>query len=165
MTLPAAAPAAGSAGADDVATWPTGRLLSTAARLVEGAWTERLAARGLTHAGLMALHELHLAGPLPVLELAGRCQVAPQTMTRTLDRLDRDGLVTRRRGVRDRRRVDVAVTDSGRAAYVEAADMAAAEPALLGDVVDLDALRANLIAIVEHLTRGAEDRSGRRLPR
>jgi DNA-binding MarR family transcriptional regulator len=148
-----------------MATWPVGRLLSTAARLVEGAWAERLAARGLTHAGLMALHELHLAGPLPVLELAGRCQVAPQTMTRTLDRLDRDGLVTRRRGVHDRRRVVVAVTDRGRSAYAEAADMAVAEPALLGEVVDLDALRANLVAIVEHLTSSTQGRAGRTLPR
>ena len=88
--------------ADDLTSWPTGRLLSTAARLVEGAWAARLAEQGLTHDGLMALHELGQSQPLPVLELASRCQVTPQTMTRTLDRLERDGLVRRERAAGDR---------------------------------------------------------------
>lgn len=149
---------------EEIATWPTGRLLSTAARLVEGAWTARLAERGLTHAGLMALHELEAAGTLPVLELATRCQVAPQTMTRTLDRLERDGLVTRSRSERDRRRVEVVLTATGSAAYAEAADMSEAEPALLGDVLDLDALRRNLVAIIEHVTSLPVAPSGRTLP-
>lgn len=148
------------AGAGDQDEWPTGRLLSMAARLVEGAWTDRLAAQGLTHAGLMAMHELQSHGTLPVQELASRSQVTPQTMTRTLDRLERDGLVTRHRAVDDRRRVDVSVTPAGRQAYSGAVDMAAAEPELLGDVVDLDALRANLLAIIDHL--GAA--GGRTLP-
>lgn len=137
--------------ADELADWPTGRLLSTAARLVEGAWTARLAEQGLTHAGLMALHELTVSQPLPVLDLASRCQVTPQTMTRTLDRLEQHGLVTRRRSEADRRRLDVTLTPAGEQAYGDAADMSAAEPALLGDLVDLPLLRRNLIAIVEHL--------------
>jgi DNA-binding MarR family transcriptional regulator len=147
-------------GADDLADWPTGRLLSSAARLVEGAWTARLAEQGLTHAGLMALHELAQTQPLPVLELAARCQVTPQTMTRTLDRLEQHGLVMRRRAAADRRRLDVTLTASGERAYRDAADMSAAEPALLGDVVDLALLRRNLVAIVEHLTSAP----GRTLP-
>jgi DNA-binding MarR family transcriptional regulator len=137
--------------ADDLADWPTGRLLSTAARLVEGAWAARLAEQGLTHAGLMALHELGQSQPLPVLELASRCQVTPQTMTRTLDRLERDGLVRRDRASGDRRRLDVTRTEHGAGVYARAADMSDAEPVLLGDVVDLPELRRHLIAIVEHL--------------
>jgi MarR family transcriptional regulator, organic hydroperoxide resistance regulator len=140
--------------------WPTGRLLSMAARLVEGAWADRLAAQGLTHAGLMALHELQSHDSLPVQELASRSQVTPQTMTRTLDRLERDGLVTRHRAADDRRRVEVSVTPAGRHAHVQAVDMAGAEPELLGDVVDLAALRANLLAIIDHLGAGG----GRTLP-
>lgn len=149
---------------DDVSSWPTGRLLSTAARLVEGAWGERLARRGLTHAGLMALHEIHAASSLPVRELATRCQVTPQTMTRTVDRLERDGLVSRRRGQRDRRRVEVTLTSTGARCYTEAVDMSDAEPALLGDVLDLPALRRSLIAVIEHLTGQPTGSHGRRVP-
>ena len=43
--------------------WPTGRLLSTAARLVEHAWVEALEQLGLSHAGLIVLHVLG-QGPL-----------------------------------------------------------------------------------------------------
>jgi DNA-binding MarR family transcriptional regulator len=146
-TTPATVPAV-----DDLADWPTGRLLSTAARLVEGAWAARLTEQGLTHAGLMALHELGQSQPLPVLELASRCQVAPQTMTRTLDRLERDGLVRRQRATNDRRRLDVTLTDVGAGAYARAANMSDAEPVLLGDVVDLPELRRQLVAIVDHLS-------------
>jgi DNA-binding MarR family transcriptional regulator len=147
-------------GADDLAEWPTGRLLSMAARLVEGAWSVRLAEQGLTHAGLMALHELGHDRPLSLHDLAARCKVTPQTMTRTVDRLERDGLVERRRAQGDRRSVEVALTATGRQAYLEAVDMSAAEPDLLGDVVDLPQLRANLVSIVAHLNPGA----GRTLP-
>ncbi len=140
---------------DDLARWPTGRLLSTAARLVEGAWTARLAEQGLTHAGLMALHELGHEAPMAVHDLAARCQVTPQTMTRTVDRLERDGLVERNRALADRRSVEVSLTEPGRAAYDQAVDMSAAEPDLLGEVVDLPLLRANLVAIVEHLNQGS----------
>lgn len=123
-----------------------------AARLVEGAWAERLAEQDLTHAGLMALHELGQTEPVNALDLASRCQVTPQTMTRTLDRLERDGLITRERSAADRRRVEVRRTAAGAQAYDEAADMSAAEPALLGDLVDLVDLRRHLVAIVEHLS-------------
>ena len=161
---PGGVPAAATSGAptrdDDLRSWPTGRLLSTAARMVEGAWTDRLARRGLSHAGLMAMHELSAHGALPLLDLATRCQVTAQTMTRTVDRLERDGLARRHRGTADRRRVEVALTPDGTRAYAAAADMAAVEPELLGGLVDLPTLRENLVAIVEHLG----DSSRRTLP-
>lgn len=135
----------------DLLEWPTGRLLSMAARLVEGAWAQRLADQGLTHAGLLVIHELTAESAVAVHELASRSQVTPQTMTRTIDRLERDGLVARRRAADDRRRVEVSLTQAGRHAYAEAVDMSAAEPDLLGDVVDLPALRDNLLAIITHL--------------
>lgn len=135
----------------DRADWPTGRLLSTAARLVEHAWAARLAQQGLTHAGLVTLHALVEGQSLSLAALATRCQVTPQTMTRTLDRLERDGLVQRRRSGADRRRVVVRLTPAGERAHLAASDMAAAEPHLLGDVVDLPALRRNLLAIIDHL--------------
>lgn len=136
----------------DLAEWPTGRLLSMAGRLVEGAWAQRLADQGLTHAGFLVIHELAQRSSVPAQQLASRSQVTPQTMTRTIDRLERDGLVERRRADNDRRRVEVSLTPAGRDTYAQAVDMASAEPELMGDVVDLPALRANLLAIISHLT-------------
>ena len=66
--------------------WPTGRLLSTAARLVEHAWVEALEQLGLSHAGLIVLHVLG-PGPLSQTELAKVARVEAQTMSRTLEGL------------------------------------------------------------------------------
>ncbi len=93
-------------------SWPTGRLLSTAARLVEHAWSEALEARGLTHAGLIVLHFLD-RGPLGQSEIAARARVENQTMSRTIDRLERAGLVSREVDDRDRRRFIVSRTSAG----------------------------------------------------
>lgn len=134
-----------------LAEWPTGRLLSMAGRLVEGAWAQRLAEQGVTHAGFLVVHELAQHAGVPVQTLASRSQVTPQTMTRTVDRLERDGMVERRRAEDDRRRVEVHLTEAGRRTYARALDIAAAEPDLMGQEVDLPTLRANLLAIIAHL--------------
>ena len=76
-------PVGGGAG-EGMSDWPTGRLLSTAARLVEHAWVEVLDELGLTHAGLIVLHVLG-EGPFSQRELARRARVETQTMSRTLE--------------------------------------------------------------------------------
>lgn len=96
-------------GVDD---WPTGRLLSTAARLIERRWNEGLAEVGLTHAGLIVLHLLD-DGPLPAGELARQARVQAQTMTRTLEHLERDGCIARVADSADRRRRLVERTPEG----------------------------------------------------
>ena len=134
------------ADADD---WPTGRLLSTAARMVEQAWTERLAQLGLTHAGLIALHLLQ-EGPAGQTDLAHAARVQLQTMARTLERLERLGHVTRQRDTDDARRVLVAATAAGTAAFAQAR---AVEADVFPAVADPDALRSALLQIVQQ--RGA----------
>ncbi len=106
-------------GADDPADWPTGRLLSTAARLVEHAWVDALKKLGLTHAGLIVLHLLD-AGPLSQAELARHARVEAQTMSRTLERLEREGYLTRTRSPEDARRHAVRRTSAGAAAWRKA---------------------------------------------
>lgn len=101
---------------DGMAAWPTGRLLSTAARMVEHAWIEALDREGLTHAGLIVLHLLE-SGPLSQTELAARARVETQTMSRTVERLERDGLVSRSRASADRRRLVVSTTAAGHEAW------------------------------------------------
>lgn len=103
----------------DMSAWPTGRLLSTAARMVEHAWHGSLDSLGLTHAGLVVLHLLK-SGPLPQKELAARARVEVQTMSRTIDRLERAGHIVRRVDEADRRRQLVSSTPEGESAWTKA---------------------------------------------
>ncbi|WP_410673486.1 MarR family winged helix-turn-helix transcriptional regulator [Amycolatopsis sp. cmx-4-68] len=132
----------------DLSTWPTGRLLAVAARLVEQRWVTVLAGMGLTHAGLIALHTLR-DGPLPQRSLAQRCQVTDQTMSRTLDRLAKAGFVTRTPDPADARRHLTRLTARGRAAHEEAVR---AEPALLGTLGEDEAFRAGLLDVITRLS-------------
>ncbi|SDM34723.1 MarR family winged helix-turn-helix transcriptional regulator [Allokutzneria albata] len=135
----------------DVASWPTGRLLSVAARAVEKRFDEFLATRGLTHAGLITLH--HLAdGPRSQRELAGLCRVTDQTMSRTVDHLDRAGHVIRRPDPRDRRRTLVKATAAGRRALAAARREEHDSDVLLGAVEDYSNFRRQLIALITAVT-------------
>lgn len=143
-------PAAPRPGREDLSSWPTGRLLSTAARLVEHAWFDRLTELGLSHAGLMVLHEL-AERPLSQRELAQRCQVTQQTMSRTVDRLERSGHVSRGRDPQDRRRVLVHRTIEGAETWRLIVHSDAAERDILAALVDPTDLRRDLIRIIQAL--------------
>ncbi|WP_284746689.1 MarR family winged helix-turn-helix transcriptional regulator [Amycolatopsis sp. RTGN1] len=136
----------------DLSTWPTGRLLAVAARLVEHRWAAVLDGMGLTHAGLISLHTLR-DGPLPQRTLARRCQVTDQTMSRTLERLAKAGFVTRTPDPADARRHLTRLTARGRAVHEQAVR---AEPALLGVLGEDDAFRAGLLDVITRLS--ADDR-------
>ena len=124
--------------------WPTGRLLSTASRVVEHAWYDALAALNLTHAGLIVLHLLE-AGPLPQVELARTARVEAQTMSRTIDRLERSGYVTREPDAGDRRRRSVTRTAAGVRVFEQARRI---ESELFPEVADLDGFRTTLLSII-----------------
>ena len=97
----------------DMEHWPTGRLLSTAARLVEHAWNERLVRIGVTHAGVIALGVLETQGPMTQARLAQIVRVQAQTMGKTLSRLESHGHITRVRNDLDRRSHMVSITPQG----------------------------------------------------
>jgi MarR family transcriptional regulator, organic hydroperoxide resistance regulator len=124
--------------------WPTGRLLSTAARLVEHAWAEALEKQGLTHAGLVALHLLD-PGPLSQTELATRARVENQTMSRTIERLEREGFVARAPDTEDRRRQVVTRTTAGSQVWERTQSL---EAELFPRLGDPQALRATLLEII-----------------
>ncbi|WP_311836296.1 MarR family winged helix-turn-helix transcriptional regulator [Cellulomonas fimi] len=111
---------------DDVRRWPTGRLLSSAARQVERDWNAHLAAWDLNHASLPVLvllaHRDHSQR-----ELATATSVTEQTMSRVLARMERTGYVTRRPHGDDRRRHVISLTALGAEVMREAADPAPAE--------------------------------------
>ncbi|AZI59069.1 MarR family transcriptional regulator [Nakamurella antarctica] len=97
----------------DPAIWPTGRLLSMAARMVEHAWNQTLAAADVTHAGMMVLHRLD-AGAGSQRDIAKAQGVQEQTIARTLTHLEERGYVSRSVDAADKRRRRVEITDSGR---------------------------------------------------
>ncbi|MBB6406216.1 MarR family winged helix-turn-helix transcriptional regulator [Arthrobacter sp. AZCC_0090] len=97
----------------DIERWPTGRLLSTAARLVEHAWDENLRSIGLTHAGVIAMEVLSATGPITQTTLAQIVRVQAQTMGQTLNRLEAHGHISRRRSSEDRRVHVVSLTEAG----------------------------------------------------
>jgi MarR family transcriptional regulator, organic hydroperoxide resistance regulator len=135
---------------DDMRSWPVGRLLSTAARLVEHAWNAHLSQHDLTHAGLVVLHLLK-DGPSTQRELAAASQVEDQTMSRTLERLERSGFVTRARDGVDRRRITVRRTSAGEQAFAAASGGDLADRLVTDGLADPERLRADLVAIVERL--------------
>lgn len=130
--------------------WPTGRLLSTAARLVEHAWVEALERLGLTHAGLIVLHVLS-AGPLSQTELARSARVAVQTMSRTLERLEREGYIAREMHPTDGRRRVVTRTAAGEAAWESARTL---EADLFPNIADNTGMRAALLEIIHATAAG-----------
>ena len=129
---------------ESLACWPTGRLLSTAARLVEHAWVEALDQLGLTHAGMIALHLLG-PGPLSQTELAHAARVQTQTMSRTLERLEREGYVVRTRDAHDARRHSVVRTDAGTAVWEKSRTL---EADLFPEFENVDAMRDALLTII-----------------
>lgn len=132
--------------AEDMESWATGRLLSSAARLVEHDWNQHLATWDLNHASLGVLHVL-LRGPMTQRELALAVQVEDQTMSRIVERLERSGYLERHRDGTDRRRLVVSVTEMGRATCGRATDLNRAEE-YFSAVEDLPTLRAGLLAII-----------------
>lgn len=124
--------------------WPTGRLLSTASRMVEHAWLDALTALGLSHAGLIVLHLLE-NGPSTQVDLAAQARVEAQTMSRTVERLERQGFVQRRSDAADRRRRLVERTPAGAEVFGRARRI---EAEMFPEVPDLPALREALLGII-----------------
>lgn len=124
--------------------WPTGRLLATASRLVEHAWIDALDERGLSHAGFIALH---IIGDQATSQtaLAARARVENQTMSRTLDRLEREGYIARERDPHDGRRYLITRTEKGAAAWNSARSL---EAEVFPDIADAPALRAALLELI-----------------
>ncbi|MEZ2390396.1 MarR family winged helix-turn-helix transcriptional regulator [bacterium RCC_150] len=135
----------------DIERWPTGRLLSTAARLAENAWDDSLRSIGLTHAGVIALEVLANTGPITQTMLAQIVRVQAQTMGQTLNRLEAHHHIGRRRSPEDRRVQLVSLTDAGRDAMERA--LKSEQQALSKLPIDIDAFRNELKVLVRELAR------------
>lgn len=136
-------------GATAPSGWPTGRLLSAAARRVEHSWDQYLQTWSLSHASLPLLVVL-AQGPRSQRELAADLRVTEQTTSRMLRGLERQGYVVRTRHERDRRRHVVAITQAGQQALSALDDRAAVE-SLLGSALsgaELAQLRVLLLRLL-----------------
>lgn len=135
--------------AENLSDWPTGRLLSTAARRVEREWDLRLEQWSLSHASFPVLFLLSRSDHSQR-ELAEATGVTEQTMSRMLVRLEDAGYLTRRRHATDRRRHVVALLPAGRRVVALASDPrpleAMATRGLRSDQVDH--LRDALVAML-----------------
>jgi DNA-binding MarR family transcriptional regulator len=144
-------------GTPEFEDWSLGRLLSTAARLVEHDWNSWLASHELTHAGLLALHALR-RGPLTQRQLAAANRVEEQTMSRVVERLERTGYVTRERDSTDRRRLVISPTPAGTAVFERVQAESVADQLVERWVRDSVAFRSELARIISGARSNGADR-------
>jgi len=145
-------PADGTVAYPPAEDWPTGRLLSAAARRVERAWDAYLEQWSLSHASVPVLVVL-TRGPLSQREIAAQMHVTEQSIGRVLRGLQEQGYITREPHEQDRRRRLVTITSRGHEALV-ALDQAQAVEALIGDslsAAETRQLRELLIRMVADL--------------
>ena len=131
--------------------------ITRAHQIVLGRINDALAPLDLNFSRFEALALLSFTrnGELPLGKMGDRLQVHPASITNTIDRLERDGLVERVGHPTDRRTTLARITDSGRAA-AEAGAAALAEIAFGLDGVPFDAVK-RLDADITELRRRAGD--------
>ena len=140
--------------------WATGRLLATAARLVEQAWNARLREHGVSHAGMIVLATVS-RGPVGQRELARDQHVTEQTIGRTIAHLESTGHVRRGTDPADRRRRTVELTPPGTTLLAEISDRGErlTDDILRAAAVDIPQFRHALEALIRTLDPGALHRS------
>ncbi len=80
-------------------------------------------ATGLTPSQLLVLQQIERSGEITPSVVAAALQFGQATVTNIVDRLVSEGLVTRRRGDRDRRQMLLRATDDGRRLLERAPDL------------------------------------------
>jgi DNA-binding MarR family transcriptional regulator len=110
--------------------------LYSASRLVMQAYTPFLAQLGITYPQYLVLLVLWEKDGLPVNDLAHRLHLETNTVTPLLQRMERQGLVSRRKNKEDGRQVLVALTAEGRALEQQAASV----PEEIGSLIVCDRL-------------------------
>ena len=143
----------------DPSRWPTGRLLSSAARRVEREFNTHLDAWDLNHASMPVLVYLS-AQDHSQRELAAATGVTEQTMSRILARMERLEYVTRKPHPDDRRRHVISLTEAGSEVLRVAVDRERSE-AMVTRGLDADQvrqLRRLLLAMIAAHPEPADDR-------
>ena len=88
--------------------------LYTAARLITQAYTPILTELGITYPQYLVLMVLWEKDCQPVNDIAHKLLLETNTVTPLLQRMEKQGLVTRKKGEQDKRQQIVSLTDKGR---------------------------------------------------
>lgn len=121
--------------------------LVTAARNVVAIYRPILEPLGLTHPQYLVMLALWERSPRPLNDLAADLALEPATASPLVKRLEADGLVTRQRSAEDERRLDITLTDAGRALRERALDVPRQVMAAVGmDLAQIATLRDGLSA-------------------
>ena len=94
--------------------------LYTAARLITQAYTPVLTALGITYPQYLVLMVLWEDDNLPVNDIARRLVLETNTVTPLLQRMEKQGIVVRKKGEQDKRQQIVSLTDKGKQLEEEA---------------------------------------------
>lgn len=121
--------------------------LVTAARNVVAVYRPILEPLGLTHPQYLVMLALWERAPRPLNDLAADLALEPATASPLVKRLEADGLVARQRSIEDERRLDITLTDAGRALRDRALDVPRQVMAAVGmDLQEIATLRDGLSA-------------------
>ena len=97
--------------------------LYTAARLITQAYTPMFTELGITYPQYLVLMVLWEQDAQPVNDIAHRLLLETNTVTPLLQRMEKLGLVCRRKGEQDKRQQIVSLTEKGRAMEERAYDL------------------------------------------
>jgi DNA-binding MarR family transcriptional regulator len=114
----------------------------------------RVQHQGLSMARLRVLYQLTTTSTIRMGELSACVDVAPRTMTSTVEAMERDGLVRRRPDPSDRRATIVSITADGRRSFHEGQRQQASAIADVFESLDLDQ-RSALKDVLDSLLRAA----------
>lgn len=92
----------------------TSTLIKKANRLLIKKANELLKSHGITHAYTYFLMELYIEDGLTQTEIRKRVGIQQPTAVRTLDRMERDGFITRKQNSSDRRSISIKLTKKGK---------------------------------------------------
>lgn len=109
----------------------------TAARNVVSIYRPILAPLGLTHPQYLVMLALWERSPRALHDLAHELALEPASASPLVKRLERDGLLERTRSAEDERRLEIALTEKGRALRAQAVGVPRAVMASAG--IDLQA--------------------------
>ncbi len=141
---------------EPAASLPLGRQLALTAKAVREWFDAALAEHGGSLPMWIVLtHALEADPPASQRELADRMGIGGATLVRHLDRLEAEGLVTRRADPDDRRVTRIDLTDAGRQRYAQLAEVAARYDAEMHALLDADEeriFRSVLSRLADHLS-------------
>lgn len=119
--------------------------LVTAARNVVAIYRPILEPLGLTHPQYLVMLALWERDPRTLNDLAAELALEPATASPLVKRLETEGLIARLRSSEDERRLDITLTDAGRALRGRAVDVPQQVMAAVGmNVGEISALRDGL---------------------